>query len=126
MAEDFGVSVKVITVAFTAAAAAMRKSSERAAMYAIRESARQVKRRAKPNIPVVTGTLRGSLHSSKRLQRVGDGYRVVIGPRGPKAPLYAQKIEAQRHYMGTAYSEVVPLVRDIHEKAMRKALARYL
>lgn len=71
---------------------------------------------------VVSGLLRDSIASSKRLKQQGDTYSVVVGPRGPRVHLYASKIEARTHFMSAAYATVVAAARDIHERAWAKAM----
>ena len=105
----------------------------RAAMYAVREAGRVVKRAAKVKAPVlsdksvvsaaayrraykarkqgvqgpirgeggpVRGLLRQSISSSRRLKQIGKSdFAVTVAPRGPRAHLYAKKIEDRTHYM---------------------------
>lgn len=122
-----GLSVHVVTAPFHAALADIDKASRRAAMWAVRESARQTGRAAKRYAPVKTGEYKKSIRSSRRFTSRKDGeYQVAIGPRGPKVHLYAQKIEAARSPMRKGYSDVRGKVALIHEKAMARALARYV
>ena len=110
-----------------------QKRMPRAAMYAVREAGRTVKRAAKAQAPVladksvvsaaayrrayrqraqgaqgpirgeggpVRGLLRQSISSSRRLKQLGPSeFSLKVGPRGPRAHLYAQKIEARAGYM---------------------------
>lgn len=57
------------------------------------------------NLPVV-GLLRSSIHSAKRLKYDGRTWTLKIGPRGPRAHKYAEKIEHRVPYMADAYAAV--------------------
>lgn len=123
---DYLGAARVVTAPFHAAMADIRKASDRAAMWAVRESARKTGRAAKRHAPVLTGAYKRSIRSSKRLKRTEGGYGVVVGPRGPKVHLYAQKIEAKYSPMTQGFDEVRGSIGAIHEKAMARALARYV
>jgi hypothetical protein len=47
----------------------------------------------------VPGLLKASIAPSRRLQRVGDGWSLKVGPRGERVHLYSAKIEEQVDYM---------------------------
>lgn len=120
-------SVHVVTAPFRAAMADIDKASRRAAMWAVRESARQTGRAAKKYAPVKTGAYKKSIRSSKRFTSRKDGeYQVAIGPRGPKVHLYAQKVEEQYSPISSGFNDVRGSIASIHEKAMARALARYV
>lgn len=124
------------------ARANISRASDRAAMWAARESARKVKSAAKKpapvyrgpdrtvkvngrDVPLVPGEFKKSIHSSKRFQRVGASRRIAVGPRGLHVHLYAQKLERQNGVMRQAFAQVAPQVGGIHEKAMKRALRKY-
>ena len=128
-----GIEFKMLTEPFQAAIKDRQKRMPRAAMYAVREAGRVVKREAKAKAPVlqdrsvvgaaayrraykarkqgvqgpirgeggpVRGLLRQSITSSRNLKRLGPSeFSVKVGPRGPRAHLYAKKIEDRAHYM---------------------------
>lgn len=119
-------TARVVTAPFRAAMADINRAGERAAMWAVRESARQTGRAAKKHAPVLTGAYKKSIRSSKQLQKVDGGYRVVVGPRGQRVHLYAQKVEARYSPMRQGFSDVRGNIAGIHEKALARALARYV
>lgn len=124
---DYLGAARLGTAPFFAAMADIKKASDRAAMWAVRESARQTGRAAKRHAPVASGRYKKSIKSSKRLQKVnGDGYRVMVGPRGPVVHLYAAKVETQYTPMAQGFADVRGSIAGIHEKSMAKALAKYL
>ena len=123
---DYLGGAHVITAPFHAAMADIRKASDRAAMWAVRESARQTGRAAKRHAPSKTGRYKKSIRSSKKLQNVSGGYRVMVGPRGDVVHLYAAKVEAQYSPMAQGFADVRSSIGSIHEKSMAKALAKYL
>jgi hypothetical protein len=110
---------------FTVAMADINRRGDRACMWALREAGRQAKRVARKKVRVKTGFLKDSLGSGK-LQNVGPRtYRLTVQPRGPKAYLYAGKIEEMDGYMEAAYQAVAPKFPDIQEKAMARVVAKY-
>ena len=73
---------------------------------------------------IIKGLLRDSI-SAGRVVRGRDGeYSLKVGPRGPRAHLYAAKIEDQAHYMHEAYDEVTPQMPKIAADAWSKALGK--
>lgn len=119
------VSVHFQLGAWHRAVAEMHVLPDRAVMWALRESGRQVKREARLFVRHDTGQLSNSIHSSKRLKKTGPHkWQLNVGPHG-KSHLYAKKIEAKAPFMGPAEREVAPKFRSIHEKAMARALAKY-
>lgn len=120
-------SAHVVLAPFTAAMVNIHKASTRAAMWAVRESARRTGRAAKRYAPVATGAYKRSIKSSRRFQsRKPDEYRIAIGPRGQRVHLYAQKVEAKYSPMSQGFRDVRGDIAGIHERAMRRALARYV
>ena len=98
------------------------RNVDRATMWTVREAGRKTKQVAKRAAPRKTGALRASIHSSKRLTRVGvGGYRVGVAPRGEKVHLYSQKVEAKYGYMAAAQHAVDGLMRAIAERAWGRA-----
>lgn len=119
------VSVHFQLAAWHAAVAEMHVLPDRAVMWALRESGRQVKREARLFVRHDTGQLSSSIASSKRLKKTGaHEWKLSVGPHG-KSHLYAKKIEAIAPYMAPAARHVAPKFRDIHERAMARALAKY-
>lgn len=128
-----GIEFKVFTEPFKVFVDDRQKRMPRAAMYAVREAGRTVKRTAKAKAPVlsdksvvtaaayrraykqrkagvqgpiqgeggpVRGLLRQSISSSRQLKQIGKSeFSVTVGPRGPRARLYAKKIEDRAGYM---------------------------
>ena len=128
-----GIEFKMITEPFQAAIAERQKRMPRAAMWAVREAGREVRRTAKARTPVladrsvstaaayrraykarkqgvqgpirgeggpVRGLLRQSITASRNLKQLGPSeYSLKVGPRGPRAHLYAKKIEDRAGYM---------------------------
>lgn len=98
------------------------RNVNRATMWTVREAGRRTKQVAKRAAPRKTGALRGSIHSSKRLTRDGEGgYRVGVAPRGAKVHLYSQKIEAKYGYMAAGQHAVDGEMRAIAERAWVRA-----
>jgi hypothetical protein len=117
--------VRVDITPFTVAMADINRRGDRACMWGLREAGRQTKRAARKKVRVKSGYLRDSLGAGK-LQNVGPRtYRLTVQPRGPKAYLYAGKIEALDGYMQAAYEQVAPKFPDIQEKAMARVVAKY-
>lgn len=105
-----------------AALADIDRRTNRATMYAVREAGRKVKQEAKRDAPKVTGKLRASIHSSKRLRRDGDGtYAVRVAARGL---LYSGKAEELHHFMQRAYDTVAPQLGAIAAKAWLRTTRR--
>lgn len=72
---------------------------------------------------VVPGLLRDSITPSRRLRRERDGgYALTIGPRGPRAHLYAAKIEARQPYMRPAYEAVAKDLGKIATRGWQKSM----
>lgn len=68
---------------------------------------------------VVAGLLRDSIRPG-RVVKVLDMHSVKIYPGGPRAHLYASKIEALDHMMSEALAETALKIPDIHAAAVRK------
>ena len=118
-------SIKVHIGPAIIAMAEIDKRSDRACMWALREAGRQTKRAARKKVRVKTGFLKASLGAGK-LQTVSHrNYRLTIQPRGPKAFLYAGKIEELDGYMLAGYEQVAPKFPEIQEKAMARVVAKY-
>ena len=110
----------------------------RAAMYAVREAGRKVKQAGKRHAPVDSGTLKASIRSLKRLKgNATVGWTNMVGPmpsikHGTMAKKsgrqitdvikYRRKEEAKSHFMAAAHSEVTPMMREIFEQAVVRAL----
>lgn len=94
------------------------RNVRRATMWTVREAGRKVKQQAKRNVPVKTGALKRSIHSSKRLIGSGTTFAVRVAPRGL---LYSGKIEARAHYMAGAYDTVTPQLAAIATVAWARA-----
>jgi hypothetical protein len=123
MADSMG--IRFDTKAWSLAVAEMHVLPDRAVMWALREAGRQVKRKARARAPHDTGQLADSIASSKRLKKFGPHmYGINVGPHG-KSHLYSKKAEQRQPYMDPAAREVAGKFRDIHEKAMARALAKY-
>ena len=118
-----GVNVDIGPI--TLALADINKRSDRANMWALREAGRQAKRAGRKKVRVKTGFLKASLGSGKLKTVSHRTYRLTVQPRGPKAYLYAGKIEELDGYMQSAYDTVAPKFRDIQEKAMDRVVAKY-
>jgi hypothetical protein len=74
---------------------------------------------------VISGLLRGSISSSRKLQSVKTGeYSLKVGPRGQRVHLYAGKAEARTPYMRPAYDVVVPTMGKVAGDAWARAMAR--
>lgn len=100
----------------------VNRHTNRATMWAVREAGRKVKQEAKRNAPKVTGALRSSIHSSRRLRRDGPAtYAVRVAPRGL---LYSGKAEALHHFMRDAYDKVAPQLHDIAARAWLRSTRR--
>ena len=146
-----GIDFKMLTEPVTEFLAERRKRMPRAAMYAVREGGREVKKAAKAKTPVlsdksvvtaaayrraykqrkagvqgpirgeggpVRGLLRQSISSSRRLKQLGPSeFSVVVAPRGPRAHLYAQKIEEQAHYMAAGAAAGEAALGEIAQRA---------
>lgn len=150
-----GFSMSILTKPTLDAMADMSKRTDRATMWALREVGRQIKRESRRRAPVykgrratasfrlmrnlhkagargditndvvVSGLLKNSISSSKRLQReAGGGYVIKVGPRGQRVHLYAGKVEARSAYMRPAYDVVTPQMTAIHARAWEKAMAK--
>ena len=77
------------------------------------------------NSVVVSGLLKGSISSSRRLQSVKTGeYSLKVGPRGQRVHLYASKAEARQPYMKPAYDEVALKMGEVAAGAWAKAMNR--
>jgi hypothetical protein len=107
------------------AMAEIDKRSDRACMWALREAGRQTKRAARKKVRVKSGLLKASLGSGKLTTVSPRNYRISVRPQGPKAFLYAGKIEDLDHYMEQAHDEVAPKFPDIATKAMDRVIAKY-
>lgn len=119
------VSLKFQLEAWNRAVAEMHVLPDRAVMWALREAGRQVKRKARSRAPKKSGALAASIASSRRLKNLGPHeFGVNVGPHG-KTHLYSKKAEGRQPYMDPAAREVAGKFRDIHEKAMARALAKY-
>jgi hypothetical protein len=129
---------------------AMDKRMDRATMWALREVGRAVKREARRRAPVykgagrqtmklrevkrrrsegdtssavvVPGLLRDSISSSRRFARAGEAFVLKVGPRGPRAHLYAARIEARSPYMEPGLATVIPQISALHAKAWERAM----
>ena len=124
MADSMGIHFD--TKAWSLAVAEMHVLPDRAVMWALREAGRQVKRKARRLAPKDTGQLAASITSSRRLKKPAPHtYGLAVGPNGPKSHLYMRKAEERQPYMDPAAREVASKFRDIHEKAMARALAKY-
>lgn len=67
------------------------------------------------NSVVVSGLLKGSISSSRKLKSVKTGeYSVKVGPRGQRVHLYAGKVEDRQAYIRPAYEAVLPQMVEIH------------
>jgi hypothetical protein len=110
---------------FTLAMADINRRGDRACMWALREAGRQTKRAARKKVRVKSGLLRDSLGSGKLKTVSPRTYRLTVQPRGPKAYLYAGKIEELDHYMQAGYEQVAPKFPEIQEKAMARVVAKY-
>lgn len=127
MAEGFTFSM--VTTQFKEFMDDRQVRMRRAAMYTVREGGRVCKTAAKVRAPVlkdrsavrvtawkrggsqwsnapVAGLLRSSIASSRRLKETGDAWTLTVGPRGPRAILYAGKEEVLAHYMAAGYAAV--------------------
>lgn len=99
-------SFRVDTRAATKALNDLNRTFEKATMYGLREAGRKGKQAAKRQTPVLTGELKSSIHTSRRLRKTGPGsFALHIGPWGGKVNLYRNKIEQSSHYMEQAYRE---------------------
>lgn len=77
------------------------------------------------NSVIISGLLKGSISSSRRLTSVKTGeYSVKVGPRGQRVHLYAPKAEAKKPYMRPAYNEITPRMGEIAAGAWGKAMQR--
>lgn len=107
------------------------KRADKAAMWAIRESGRNLGRAARKRVRVYSGNdasverglLKKNIHSDKRMTHVGDSWSLKVGPRGP-ANAYAAKIEAIDPYMRPAYEETVARYREVHANAWARSMKR--
>ena len=118
-----GVNVDIGPV--TVALADLNRRSDRACMWGLREAGRQAKRAARKKVRVKSGFLKASLGSGKLKTVSHRTYRLTVQPRGPKAYLYAGKIEELDGYMQSAYEQVAPKFPEIQEKAMARVVAKY-
>lgn len=140
------IDMKVITDSFHEALKTMDTVSQKAAQWAIRESARKVKRAAQQRAPVYSGPARKvrvnngggyttvdlvpgeykkSIASSKNFLSAGRTWRLKVGPRGGHVHLYAGKVEQRSAPMRTGFAAVQPQIQTIYDGAMKRALARY-
>ena len=77
------------------------------------------------NSVVISGLLKGSISSSRRLQSVKTGeYSLKVGPRGQRVHLYAGKAEERQPYMRPAYDEVALKMGEVAAGAWRRAMDR--
>lgn len=77
------------------------------------------------NSVVISGLLKGSISSSKRLTSVKTGeYSLKVGPRGQRVHLYSAKAEARQPYMRPAYEAITPRMAEIAAGAWGRAMAR--
>lgn len=142
MASGDSFAARIIIDEWKAASADMRRISDRAVMWALRDTARQAGRAAKKVAPVyrgrprkvkvdgkridvVPGEYKNSIKSSKRLTKTLGGYSLKVGPRGGHVHLYAGKVERKYKPMQTGYDAVKPLAAGIQEAAMARALKKY-
>jgi hypothetical protein len=150
-----GFSMSMLTKPATDAMADMAKRTDRATMWALREVGRKVKQESRRRAPVykgrratgtyrmmkalqkagaggkltndvvVSGLLKNSISSSRRLKReAGGAYVIKVGPRGDRVHLYAGKQEERARFMRQAYDVVAPAMSDIHAKAWAKAMGK--
>lgn len=120
-----GISFRMVTEPFTKAIATREARMPAGARFAVRQAGRVATKAARAKAPVlgdktvishaaakklaktgtatsgpVRGALRASIAPSKNLTRDSPaGYSLKVGPRGPRAHLYAQKEEARAGYM---------------------------
>jgi hypothetical protein len=119
-------SASFLTAAFERELRAKAASVARAAQWALRDAGRATQRAARRKVrvykgpgavsvasarkvwksggtvarsEVVAGLLRDSVRPSRRIIRAGPVLILRVGPRGPRAHLYAAKIDAEDHFM---------------------------
>ena len=119
------ISFKVFTADWQKAMKDVDRRVDRATMYGLRAVGRRVKQEAKKEVPVVTGALKASIHSSRRLRPRGPGaYEITVAPRGYPPTAYAAKIEASHPYMRPAYDRAVSEAEGLFETAWGRAMRR--
>lgn len=148
-----GISFSMITDPFKTAIASREARMPRAAMFAVREAGRAVKRAAQAKAPVlkdpstlshaklqryrkagfnvkaaydkpVPGLYKASISSSKRMKQFGTSvYSVTVGPRGQRVHLYAQKVEARYGPMAAGHKAAEVAMLAIATKAFNKVWA---
>ena len=143
MAESLSdsVSFKLDISKFTRVMEDAKRTSERATMYALRETGRQIGAKARAEAPtyegddprVVKGLLKRSIHNAKVLNHGGGEFSLKVGPMAPVtreegkgargAVLYAAKEERKHGYMAKGVA-TTPIA-DIYNEAMAKGLAKY-
>lgn len=107
----------------------IERATNRATMWAVRQTGRQLKQTAKATAPVYRGKrrdipkgrLKRSIHSDRRLGGGGGTYSVKVGPRGWPAVGYAGKEEARSPYMARAHAVVSPQMTRIASEAWTRA-----
>jgi hypothetical protein len=130
----------------------INKRVDRATMWALREAGRKVKQEARRNAPVyqgaatltyrqfktfqkttgykgsigndvvISGLLKNSISSSKRLKVKTGEYSLKVGPRGQRVHLYAAKAEARHPYMKPGRDAADAQLKAICVKAWGKAI----
>lgn len=137
------ISFKVFAEPFHKAIQERQVRMRRAAMWAVREGGRTVKRVGRDRAPVlkddhamrygdfrrrsrigkvsadrpVAGLLKNSIAPSRRLKDEGEVWSLKVGPRGPRVHLYAGKEEDRAHYMETAYAVTESMQAEIARRA---------
>lgn len=99
----------------------IERHTDRATMWAVREAGRKTKQQAKRNAPKLTGRLRSSIHSSKRLKREGTSWAVRVAPRGLEVHFYSGKAEAAHGYMRQAHEAIAPQLEAIARRAWERS-----
>ena len=118
-------SVSVNMAEFLAARAYMDHQVDRASMYALRETGREVIAEARGAVPVLSGRLQRSITNDRQIKGGGHSFTLNTGPHGDPAFLYAGKIEALHPYMGPAIASAEGKLSGIFERAQATALARF-
>ena len=112
--------------------------TDRATMWALRETGRAVMAAARNRAPVysgddprpVRGALRSSIKSSRTITRAAGGYELHVTPTGTVTgknrgvPLYRNKMEAKYGYMAAATAAGSAAAQAAFEEAYRIAFAR--
>ena len=133
MASELGdvFGVRIDTAATAKALKQLERDLDRASMQALRAAGRVVKQEGRKRAPVYSGDdprvppgrLKASVHSGRRLKRLGPGsYAVNVGPWGPVVNFYRSRVGGR--YMENAHAAGASRMGEKFDAAYRRVLER--